>query len=319
MGRTVLGTSGVEISRVVLGCGNIGGIGSPPATRGHGNTPDEGYALIDHAVGLGVTVLDTANSYAGGESERVVGQWVADHPDLGVLVETKVGNLAEEGQTSIDLSPEHIKRQVGASLGRLGRIDFYLSHAPDPDTPVQATLEAFAALVECGDIAAYGACNVSLDQMREAVVVAERLGITGYSWVQNEYNLLARGDEAGLLPFLADHGLGFTPFSPLAGGVLAGRYRPGEPPPPGSRKAVLSEIVRDVDARMSAGLARLAHDAAEREVSMAGLAIAWVLSAQGVSAALVAPRDSAQFVAVEEALSLELDQAEWALVGSYFT
>src|SRR5262245_29273664 len=119
MSRIVLGTSGIEISRVVLGCGNIGGIGSLPATRGHGNTPDEGYALIDLAVGLGITVLDTANSYAGGESERVVGQWVADHPEGGVLVATKVGNLAEEGQTSVDLSPAHINRQVRASLGRL--------------------------------------------------------------------------------------------------------------------------------------------------------------------------------------------------------
>jgi 1-deoxyxylulose-5-phosphate synthase len=319
VGRTVLGTSRIEISRVVLGCGNIGGIGSPPATRGHGNTPEEGYALIDHAVGLGVTVLDTANSYAGGVSERVVGRWVADHPESGVLVATKVGNLAEEGQTSIDLSPEHINRQVGASLARLGRIDLYLAHAPDHDTPVEATLEAFAALVERGDIAAYGACNVSLEQMRQTVVAAERLGITGYSWVQNEYNLLARGDEAGLLPFLADHGLGFTPFSPLAAGVLAGRYRSGEPPPPGSRKAVLSEIVRDVDEEMSPGLARLALHAAERGVSMAGLALAWVLSAPGVSAALVAPRDRAQFAAVEEALGVGLDRAEWALVGSYLS
>ena len=317
--RTVLGTSGIEISRVILGCGNIGGIGSPPATRGQGNTPEEGYALIDHAVELGVTVLDTANSYGGGESERVVGRWVADHPESDVLVATKVGNLAEEGQTSIDLSQEHIGRQVRASLGRLGRIDLYLAHAPDDDTPVEATLESFAGLVEDGVITAYGACNVSLDQMRDAVAAAERLGITGYSWVQNEYNLLARGDEAALLPFLADHGLGFTPFSPLAAGVLAGRYRPGEPPPPGSRKAALSGMVRDLDESLSPGLARLALHASEREVSMAGLALAWVLSAPGVTAALVAPRDGTQFAAVEEAWSIELDRSEWALVGSYLT
>jgi aryl-alcohol dehydrogenase-like predicted oxidoreductase len=213
------------VSRVFLGCGSIGGIGSPASTRGLGLSVDEGLEQIEAAVRLGVTVLDTANAYAGGESERTVGKWLAARPDDRVLVATKVGNIAEPGQSDMDLSGPHIARQARASLARLGHIDLYLSHAPDETTPIEETMEAFAELVEAGCVKAIGACNVSVAQLSDALAASERLGLPRYEWVQNEYNLLARDDERALQAVVGDHGLGYTPYSP------AGRRRVGRPVP----------------------------------------------------------------------------------------
>jgi aryl-alcohol dehydrogenase-like predicted oxidoreductase len=313
-----LGTTGLSVSRVFLGCGSIGGIGSPASTRGLGLSVDEGLEQIEAAVRLGVTVLDTANAYAGGESERTVGKWLAARPDDRVLVATKVGNIAEPGQSDMDLSGPHIARQARASLARLGHIDLYLSHAPDETTPIEETMEAFAELVEAGCVKAIGACNVSVAQLSDALAASERLGLPRYEWVQNEYNLLARDDERALLAVVGDHGLGYTPYSPLAGGVLAGRYRAGEPPPPGSRLAVSPQLGRTPDAATFAGLELMREDARRRGVTMAGLALAWVLSSPHVTAPLVAPRRPEQWEAVTEGLSLCLDPDERDRIGRWF-
>src|ERR1700689_2608633 len=115
MEHRLLGATGFSVSRVFLGCGSIGGVGSPASTRGLGLTVDEGLEQIEAAVRLGITVLDTANAYAGGESERTVGRWLAARPDDEVLVATKVGNIAEPGQSAMDLSGPHIARQARAS------------------------------------------------------------------------------------------------------------------------------------------------------------------------------------------------------------
>ncbi|HZC51608.1 MAG TPA: aldo/keto reductase, partial [Mycobacterium sp.] len=120
MDRRPLGRTGLAVSRVLLGCGSIGGIGSPAVTRGKGLTPEEGLAQIDAAVAMGINTLDTANSYGGGVSEQVVGQWLASHPHAEVLVATKVGNLVRPDQQRIDLSAAHIAAQVAASVDRLG-------------------------------------------------------------------------------------------------------------------------------------------------------------------------------------------------------
>jgi 1-deoxyxylulose-5-phosphate synthase len=313
-----LGGSGLSVSRVVLGCGSIGGIGSPAQTRGKGLSPVEGLAQIDCAVGIGINTLDTANSYAGGVSEEVVGQWVAGHPDADVLIATKVGNLVHPDQHDIDLSPAHIAEQVEASRSRLGRIDLYLSHAPDPSTPIEATLEAFAAVLESGRARAIGGCHLGAVELELALDAAERNGLPGYQWVQNEYNLLARDDEIDVLRVVRERGLGYTPFSPLAGGVLAGRYRRGAEPPPDSRMAIIPSYLSDLDDATWDGLDGLAAAARRRGVSVPALALAWVLSAPGVTAPLVAPRKVEQFADVQQALEIELNEDERAELAALF-
>lgn len=118
MERVPLGSTGIAVSRVLLGCGSIGGIGSPASTRGKGLSADEGLAQIDTAVSLGINTLDTANSYGGGVSEQVVGRWLADHPEDDIVIATKVGNLVRPDQRDIDLSPAHIFEQIRVSLAR---------------------------------------------------------------------------------------------------------------------------------------------------------------------------------------------------------
>jgi aryl-alcohol dehydrogenase-like predicted oxidoreductase len=257
-----------------------------------------------------VNTLDTANSYAGGVSEQVVGRWIAARPEARVLVATKVGNLVRPEQDHIDLSPAHIAQQVRASLARLGRIDLYLSHAPDPSTPVEATLEAFAAVIDSGRARAIGACNVTAAELEVALDTAERHGLPGYQWVQNEYNLLTHRDQADVLRVVRERGLGFTPYSPLGGGILAGRYQRDAAPPPASRMAILPGAFAAVDDSMWDSLDALAAAARQREVSVAALSLAWVLTAPGVTATLVAPRRPEQFTDVQQALEIALDEDE---------
>jgi aryl-alcohol dehydrogenase-like predicted oxidoreductase len=313
-----LGTTGLSVSPILLGCGSIGGIGSPASTRGKGLSPAEGMALIDAAVDAGVNVLDTANSYAGGVSEQVVGTWLADHAQADVLIATKVGNLVEPDQTDTDLSLAHVTRQAQASLARLGRIDLYLSHSPDDSTPIEETLEAFAALLESGTVRAIGACNIDSDQLEHALDVAQRRGLPCYQWVQNEYNLLARDDEQQLFELVRDHQLGYTPYSPLAGGILSGRYTPGAAPSADSRMAIAPLAMRPIDDETWNGLRNLAAHAEQRGVTTAALALAWVMTAPHVTAPLVAPRDAAQLAAILDALMVDLDDDERAEIAEYF-
>lgn len=317
--RVVLGRTGIEVSQVILGCGSIGGMGSARETWGrYGQNETEAQAMLDAAVGLGINVVDTANSYAGGRSEEVIGRWIAQR-GADVLVATKVGNLVEPGQEAIDLSAPHILRQARASVGRLGlsRIDLYMAHAPDDRTPIEETLEAFAELIEQGRVRAIGVCNVTRAQLQTALDAADRFGLPRYEWVQNEYNLLARSDEASVMPLCAERGLSYMPHSPLCGGILSGKYRPGTTPPPDSRLAARpADYEPYLSADASAGVQRLVGEAERLDVSPSGLALAWVMSRAHVTAPVIGPRRLEHLTALREALALRLDPDDQDRVAS---
>jgi aryl-alcohol dehydrogenase-like predicted oxidoreductase len=316
--HVALGRSGIEISTSILGCGTIGGLGSARATWGsYGQSESEARAVLDAAVELGITCIDTANSYGGGRSETVVGRWIADR-GASILVTTKVGNLVEPDQQSIDLTRPHVLRQARESLERLGRprIDLYVSHAPDDQTPIEQTLEAFAELIEAGLVGAVGACNVDHGQLRAALDASDRLGLPRYEWVQNEYSLLARGDEATVIPLCVERGLGYTPHSPLSGGILSGKYAVGAEPPPDSRVAALpTRYAEHLSADALAGVARLAEEARRREMSVSALAMAWVTSRPGVTAVVAGPRRVEHLDAVRTALEVRLDEDDQQRLG----
>jgi 1-deoxyxylulose-5-phosphate synthase len=307
--RVPLGRSGIEVSAVMVGGGTIGGIGSARATWGKGLTDEEAFQMLDTAVGIGIGVIDTANSYAGGHSEEVIGSWLRSR-SADVLVATKVGNLVEADQADICLASDHIVRQFPASLRRLGldKIDMYLSHAPDESTPIGETLEAFAELIEAGQVRSIGACNVTAAQLVESLVEADRLGLPRYEWVQNEYSALARGDEATVIPVCRDHGLGYTPHSVLCGGVLSGKFLPGAELPAGTTVALRpDDYAPYLTASVLEGVQRWALAAKEFGVGPAALALAWVLSSDDVTAALVGARRPEQFADVRDGLELRLD------------
>lgn len=314
-----LGSTGIDVTELVFGGAAIGGIGSAPSLRGTGMRTDEALGRLDEAAELGIRVLDTANSFAGGESEAVIGRWREERERDDVLVITKVGNVVERGQTAIDLSAEHLARQLTASTRRLGRVDLWASHAPDAATPLEETVAAFAAALETGSISAWGCCNVDVREIERLLSVADDAGLPRPAWVQNRFSLLARDDERDLLPFLRGEGLGYIGHSPLAGGILAGRYEVDVEPAEGSRLAIAPRMyaAEFTDANLGRvdGLAELARDA---DVTTAALAIAWLLWHPLVTASIVAPRRSEQWLAVEEALALDPDAALAERIGAVF-
>jgi len=319
-----LGTTGVEVSRVALGCGNFGGIGSAPAFFGQGESEEEAFALMDAAWELGITLFDTADAYGGGRSERAIGRWLAQRgPEMRerIVLSTKVFHSVEGDPEDRGLAPDRVRRQIEGSLKRLGveRVDLYLIHAPDAETPIGETLEALDELVRAGKVGATGASNVSAAELEEALRASEERGLARFEWVQNSYSLLERGDEADVLPLCARHGLGYTPFSPLAGGWLTGKYRRGAPYPAGSRMTLRPEPYEEIAREPTFdGLEAFERAARERGTDAATLALAWVLDNPLVAAVIVGPRRPEHLEPARAALEVGLSAAERDELGALF-
>ncbi len=294
MERAYLGQTGIRVSRIILGCGNFGGIGSSPAFFGQGETREQAFELMDAAREVGITAFDTADAYGGGRSETYIGEWLRSRKPDDIVLSTKTFNPMEEGADH-GLAPARVKRQVESSLARLGveRIDMFVTHDWDPDVPVAEWSGALDDLVAAGKIGAYGLSNVDGSQLREA------LGAGSFGWVQNEYSLLERDAEREVLPLCAEHGLGFTPFSPLAGGWLTGKYRRGEPLPAGSRMTMRPEPYEHLrtDAVFDQ-LEELEREAAERGVALATLAVEFLFRDPRITAVIVGPRRPEQLMPV---------------------
>ena len=298
-------------SRLILGCGNFGGIGSAPQFFGQGESEEQAFSIMDAAWELGITSFDTADAYGGGRSETWIGRWRAatgHEPELTTKVfHSVVGDAGDCG-----LARERILRQIEGSLQRLGveSVDMYLIHEPDPDTPQEETLGALEELVHAHKVRAIGASNVDRAWLEEA---RGRVQL-----VQNSYSLLDRESE-DVIAYCAEHGLAFTAFSPLAGGWLAGKYRRGEPPPPGSRMTLRPEpYVHLADDAVYDGLDRFAAAAEERGVDMPTLAIAWLLADPRVKAVVVGPRRPEHLEPARAAHELELSPAERDELASLF-
>ncbi len=297
-----------------LGCGNFGGIGSAPAFFGRGTGEEEARAIMDAAWAAGIRWFDTADAYGGGASETFIGRWRAECAPHGLVVTTKVYNPLVEGGDH-GLSRDRIRRNVEASLERLGvdRIDFYLAHDRDLETPLAETVAAFEELVAEGLAGVWGLSN------HDAAAVREALRHGRPALVQNGYSLLNRGDEAELLPLCAEHGIDYVPFGPLEGGWLAGRYRRGAAYPEGSRMTMRPEPYEHlVGDRLFEGLDRLEAAAVERGVSMAALAFGWVLSNPQIAGAVCGPSRAAHLEPVLEARELSLTAEERERIGSFF-
>jgi aryl-alcohol dehydrogenase-like predicted oxidoreductase len=315
-----LGRTGLEVSRIGLGCGNFGGVGSAPEFFGQGESEGEAFAIMDAAVEAGVNLFDTAASYGGGRSETWIGRWRSAR-NASILLSTKVFWSVHGDPLDQGLSHERIVRELDGSLSRLRapRVDMYLTHEPDPETPIEETLRALDELVHAGKVGAIGASNVDGAQLEEALEISSRHGLARFDWVQNEYSLLRRDAEMDVLPLCAREGLGFTPFSPLAGGWLTGKYRRGEPHPPGSRMTQRPEPYADlVSEETFRALERFEAAAAERRVEPATLAFAWVLSHPQVTAVVVGPRRPEHLRPAVEALELPLSPQERGELAELF-
>ena len=310
MQRRELGRSGIEVTRVILGCANFGGVGSDPATWGKGTDDEEALAILDAAYEAGIRTFDSASSYGGGHSEDVIGRWLAARGADDVVLTSKAFWPVFVGDDN-GLAPERIRRVASDSLRRLGvdRIDLYLTHQPDPETPLVDTLRALDGLVADGTIRAFGVSHADGEYLAECLRLADEHGLRRVEWVQNEYSLLVREAEGDVLPLCEREGLGFTPYSPLAGGWLTAKYRRGEEYPADSRMALRPDyrFARD---DVHAAVEAFAAAAEERGVQPATLAFAWVLGQPGVTAAIAGPSRLAHLAPLLEGAALELSQDE---------
>jgi aryl-alcohol dehydrogenase-like predicted oxidoreductase len=311
MERRSLGRTGFEVSRLILGCGGFGGMGSDHDLIGKGESDAEAAMIMDAAWDLGITTFDTADAYAGGQSELAIGKWIRSRGRLPTLTTKTFHPMSPDGDRG--LAPARIRRQVESSLRRLGveRIDLYLPHQPDGATPLEETLDTLDALVAEGKLGAYGGSHVTADLLSRAD--------GRYAWLQNSYSLLDQVDEREVLPRVEAAGLGYTPYSPLGGGWLTGKYARDEPPPSGSRMDIRPgpylELRRDDVWR---GLDRLRAWAADRELTMTEVAYAWVLGDPRVTAILIGPRSPDQLAEAMRALELRLSDDERRELAGFF-
>ncbi len=258
---------------VGLGCNNFGGRIDELQAR----------EVVDAALDAGITLFDTADSYGATRSEEILGRTLGDRRDK-VAIATKFGLRIDESRPGGG-RPDYVRRACEDSLRRLGtdHIDLYQLHTPDPSTPLAETLGAMGELVRDGKVRELGCSNFSVGLLREAGRLAESVGHRFVS-VQNEYSLLHREPERGVLEECRRDRMGFLPYFPLASGLLTGKYRPGEPPPAGTRLAGNPERAAQLltDEALS-NVEALTALAARRGHSVLDLAVAWLLSRPAVS------------------------------------
>ena len=292
----------LEVSVVGLGCNNFGGRIDADRTS----------AVVATALEEGITYFDTADIYGGTRSEELLGSALGRRRDQ-VVVATKFGMPIDAEHTGA--KPDYVRRALEDSLRRLGtdHVDLYQLHQPDPETPIADTLEALDELVQAGKIREIGCSNFSAAQIREAEG-AVREGAARFVSVQNEYNLLKREAEVDVLPECESSRLAFIPYYPLASGVLTGKYRRGEPPPPGTRLAgmagartdsLLSNETFEVVEDLEAFAIRYGH-------SLLELAFAWLIARPAVASVIAGATTPEQVRANARASNWVLTRSELA-------
>jgi len=226
-----LGRTGVQVTALCLGC----------MMFGRRTEAEDSYRIIDHALEAGINFLDTANVYARGRSEEITGQALRNNRQRQrVVLATKVhGRMADDDPNAFGNTRRHIIEQCEASLTRLQTdyIDLYQIHRPESNTPIDETLRALDDLIRAGKVRYIGTSTFGAWQVVESLWASKELGLNRFISEQPPYNILDRRIERELVPMAQTFGIGLIPWSPIAGGLLSGKYRPGEAPPAGSRFA----------------------------------------------------------------------------------
>lgn len=300
-----LGNAGMKVSEIGLGSW---------LTYGGAVEDELAVACIHRAFELGVNFFDTANVYRAGAAEQVVGRALKGIDRDDYVLATKVFFPMDSGPNDWGLSRKHVMEQCERSLQRLGvdYVDLYQCHRPDPETPVEETLRALDDLVTQGKVLYVGVSEWSAEQLDEARAIQRELGFDPIVSNQPQYSMLVRTIETAVLPLSAQLGIGQVVWSPIAQGVLAGKYRPGEQPPAGSRAAndeisgFMAQLLRD---EVLEAVQRLVPIAAECGVTMAQLALAWVLREPGISSAIVGASRPEQVDENVAASGMELEPA----------
>jgi len=284
-----LGRTGTKVSSLCLGCMMFGGK----------TNPTDSYDIIDRALDAGINFIDTANVYSIGRSEEATGEALKRNGKRhDIVLATKVHGKMGEGVNDLGNSRRHIIEQAEQSLRRLQTdyIDLYQIHRPQPDIPIDETLRALDDLVRSGKVRYLGTSTFAAWQLVESLWTSERLGLNRFAVEQPPYNLLDRRIERELLPAARTYGFGVIPWSPLAGGLLTGKYKRGEEPPEGARFADTSNPLyrRRLNDRIYDVVEGLQPMAEEKGVSLSQFSLAWCMQQPGVTSPIIGPRTMEQ-------------------------
>jgi len=280
-----LGQTGVQVSRLCLGCMTYG----TPKWRPWVLDEETSRPFVKSALELGINFFDTADMYSDGASEEVLGRAIRDFARRDeVVIATKVFYPMGPGPNDRGLSRKHILAAIDSSLKRLGMdfVDLYQIHRYDPETPIEETLDALNVVVRAGKARYIGASSMFAWQFAKALAISDHNGLARFASMQNHYNLIYREEEREMLPLCRAEGVGVIPWSPLARGLLAGGRRKGLE---GSTKraesdAYARQLYENSDLAVAA---RVAEVARRRGLAPARIALAWLLSRPGLTAPIV--------------------------------
>ncbi|WP_149798558.1 aldo/keto reductase [Halorubrum xinjiangense] len=315
MEYTTLGETGLEVSRLSLGCMNFG-----TAEPWMIHDESDSREVIDRALELGINFLDTANVYSRGESEEIVGRAIEGYDRSELVVATKVYSRMREGPNGSGLSRKHVLDQAEASLDRLGTdyIDLYQIHRWDDDTPVEEVLSALDHLVEEGVVRYVGASTMPGWKFARALYAADVENRERFVSMQPEYNAVDRHEEANVLPLCAAEGIGVLPWSPLAGGFLTGKYERDEEPESGRAASDEYTASRFTDENWEV-LAEIRDIADAKGATPAQVSLAWLLHKPVVDAPIVGPRSVEHLEENVGALDVDLTDAELSRIEAPIT
>ena len=301
-----LGSAGVRVSTIGLGTNQFGG---KVDARGVD-------ALLGRAVELGVTFVDTADIYQRGRSEETIGAALTGTRRRQLFLATKVGMRTDDGPNGVGASRQRILDGIDGSLARLKTdyVDLYQIHQWDEDTPLEETLQALDDVVRRGKARYVGASNFAAWQLAQANLVAEMGGLTPFATIQPHWHLFERDVEREMVPYCESDGVGIIPYFPLAGGVLTGKYRRGEPVPDGSRGATSKYVKGYLTEANYARLEKLEAFAGERRRSLTELAVAWLLRHELVASVIAGATAPDHLDASASAHDWELDDDELAAI-----
>jgi aryl-alcohol dehydrogenase-like predicted oxidoreductase len=300
-----IGRTGLKVAEICLGT----------QTFGWGADEAAAYVLADRYVGAGGNFFDTSNIYNKGESERMLGAWLASRGSRArQVIATKVFFPTGEGPNDTGLSRKHIFEQIDASLRRLQTdyVDLYQMHCFDASTPLDETLRALDDLVRAGKVRYIGASNYTPSQLTRAILLSDMRGWIRFDCLQAEYSLLVRSTEWELAPLCRTEGIGLICWSPLAGGWLSGKYQRGAPPPPESRVGRADrwdDLPEQRESERTWRIVEALHEVAQRRgKTPAQVALNWLLQQPGVTAPIIGARTLAQ-------LEENLGGSGWALTA----
>ena len=309
-----LGRTGVKVSVLCLGCMMFGGK----------TGPEESYDIIDRAIDAGINFLDTANVYSRGRSEEVTGAALKRNGKRQqIVLATKVhGTMDDDDPNAQGNSRRHIIEQCDASLRRLQTdyIDLYQIHRPRPEIAIDETLRALDDLVRAGKVRYIGTSTFAAWQLVESLWASKELGLNRFVCEQPPYNLLDRRIERELLPMAQTFGLGVIPWSPIAGGLLSGKYSRSDPAPADARYSkpdnpIMERRVAEKD-RIFDVVERLQPITEAKGCTLAQLALAWCAQRPGVTSPIIGPRTMAQLEDNLGALGVALGEADNAQIDA---